>query len=164
MPTLAEDVQANHPFLLSSYGETTALGFRGSTEFIERCFNWVCNTGIVGPSSRLNWLYERGGVAYICAKSKRAIFRGLVLQLTAEIALAKEVPYKADHSRDDDWEGDPDKRIELDHYRIAKLAVKRAKLFWEQHVMKDSFMLDRPQSTTHIYTRGAPGRAESAFE
>lgn len=174
MLTLTDDVAANGPFMLAHYGAYYALGFKGEPDFIQRCFNWAVNTGVIGPGGQIQWFYEAetGRLAYVCPKSLHAIKRGLFLQFQAEIIQAKEVALKADHSRDDEWidvhhagnkfDGTP--LIDYNDYQIARLAGKRVKEFLRDHVVKDAFFLRKSESVGPIYGMARKGRAESAFE
>lgn len=158
--TLLEDVSLNEPFLLSSYGENLALGFKGTPDFIERCHNWAVNTGVIGLGQSLHWYYERvtGKLAYVCPKNHAAIERGLALQFRAEIIQAKEIPpLKEGWTEDDEFE------LELDEKRVDALANQRAKTFMAENVIKDSFVLGRSQSVGDVYSFG-PGWRHSTPE
>ncbi len=159
MPTLTEDLIAHGPWLVSSWGENLALGFKGPTSYIERSFNWATNTGVIGRGARLCWYHEAvtGKLAYVCPKSRRAIKRGVLLQIAAEIRLSREVPLLADHSKDDDWDGPPEDMIVWDDYRIYKAASKRANAFMDEHVIRDSFILDRDGGVGSEYSVGSMG-------
>ena len=146
-----QDVLDNSPFLLSAYGNHLALGFRGTPTFVARCHNWAINTGVIGPEARVMWYQgECGRLGYVCPKTMRAIRRGVFLQLRAEIILAGEIPLKADHSRDDDWNGEGE-MLEYNDYAIARLGLKRTKAFMRDHIVRDSFLVSRP-SIAHIYS------------
>ncbi len=152
---LVADLQANSPWLISSYGEHLALGFRGSPDFIQRCFSWAVNTQVIGLGAQLNWFYGRDGrLAYICPKSVDVILTGLRLQFRAEIIAAREVPLLEDHTGDDEWEGDAETRLVYDEERIAALASQRADAFMLEHTMRDSFVLDKLTSIAPTYELG----------
>lgn len=153
---LIQDVQANTPWLISSYGENLALGFKGDPDFIERCYNWATNTGVIGKGARLNWYYERitGRLAYVCPKNVDVILAGLKLQFRAEIIMAHEVSPLHDRTQDDDWEGEGEMRIGYDEDKIDSLAAQRADAFMRDHVIRDSFVLDKLTQTAPIYSLG----------
>lgn len=151
MLTLIQDCQNNHPMLLSSYGNNLALGFKGEPDFIERCYNWTVNTGVIGKGARLTWYYERftGRLAYVCPKSKEAIIKGLILQFAAEIIQSREIPPLKDIYKEDIGP-----ILELDEIAIEKLASSRAELFMLEHVVQDDFVLNRPASLGEVYSMG----------
>ena len=161
---LIPDIEQNYPWMLSSYGSNLALGFKGTPDFIARCFNWAVNTGVVGPGGQLIWYYEAetGRLAYICPKSLRAIKRGLYLQFQAEIILGKEVPVKKDRSKDEEWHENPEgDLLEFHDWQIARLAGKRVKMFMKNHIVKDSFFLRFPESVGNVFGLASRGRADA---
>lgn len=155
--------------MLASYGSNLALGFKGDPSFIERCFNWASNTGVLRPGAQLYWYYGEGGrLAYVCPKSLKAIKLGLFRQFQAEIILNKEVPLKADHSRDDEWmeanEGKDLPIVEHEDYKIARLAAQRAGQFLKDHMIHDSFFLRRNESVLMPFGMGSNNRADNHDE
>lgn len=147
--TLIQDVTANSPFMLSTYGNNLALGFKGESSFIYRCFNWAVNTGVIGLGAQLNWYYERetGRLAYVCPKNQAAILAGLMLQFRAEIIGAKEIA-----PIEDLYDDDNGPILVLDEEKIDALASQRASKFMIDHVIRDSFMLNRPASMGNVYS------------
>lgn len=142
-------------WLISSYGENLALGFKGSTDFIRRCYNWAANTGVIHKGQKLNWFHEAvtGRLAYVCPKSVEQILAGLTLQFQAEIIQSREVlPLKEGWTEDDEWV------LELDEIKVEDLARARARAFMEERVVRDSFVLDRLTRIGDTYSVGAPGR------
>ena len=149
MITLNED---QGDWLISSYGANLALGFKGTPDFIERCFNWAVNTGVVHKGQQLNWFYEAvtGKLAYVCPKSVAAIERGLALQFRAEIVQSREIPpLKEGWTEDDEWE------LELDETKIEDLARARARAFMAERLIRDNFVIARPQSVGTVYSLGS---------
>ncbi len=158
---LVADVSANGPWLISSYGEHLALGFKGNADFIERCFSWAVNTQVIGLGAQLNWFYGRDGrLAYICPKSEDVILAGLRLQFRAEIIAAREVPPLEDHTADDEWAGSDEERIVYNEAEIDALAGRRAAAFMADYVIRDSFVLDKLTQIAPTYELGYL-RAES---
>lgn len=171
---LLDDVKNNGPFMLSTYGAHYALGFKGTPDFIHRCFNWAVNTGVVGKGGQLMWYYEAetGRLAYVCPKSLKAIKNGLYLQFQAEIIMNREIAPLEDRSRDDEWiekhhveesfDGTPTSKY--DDWKIARLAARRVKEFMKDHIIKDSYFLHRPESLGNIYGLAHKGRADDWSE
>lgn len=163
--TLFQDVIENgSPWLISSWGENLALGFKGSPPYIQRCFNWAVNTGVVSKGARLNWFHEAvtGKLAYVCPKSRRAIRRGVLLQLWAESRMAAAAEVRAtkvsstlatfvSETEDDGWE------VRLHHWPLARAAVRQARAFMEDHIVRDSFVLDRAGGLGNVYSVGSLG-------
>lgn len=149
MTTLNQDAG---DWLISSYGANLALGFKGTPDFIERCFNWAVNTGVVHKGQRLCWFHEAvtGKLAYVCPKSIAAIERGLALQFRAEIVLSREIP-----PLKEEWTEDDEFVLELDEERLDELAGQRAKVFMAERLIRDSFVLGRPQGVGEVYGLGS---------
>jgi hypothetical protein len=139
-------------WLISSYGANIALGFKGDPGFIERCYNWAVNTGVVHKGQRLCWFHEAvtGKLAYVCPKSVAAIERGLALQFRAEIIQSREIP-----PLKEGWTEDDELILELDEARIDELAGRRAKAFMAERLIRDSFVLGRPQGVGDVYSLGS---------
>lgn len=136
-------------WLLSSYGLNLALGFKGTPEFIQRCFSWATNTGVIHKGQSLNWYYEAvtGKIAYVCPKDVAAIERGLALQFRAEIIMNREIaPLKEGWTENDEWE------LEYDEPAIERLAGQRARQFMEERVVRDNFVLGWPQDVGTVYS------------
>jgi len=148
--------------LLSSYGSNLALGFQGTPDFIERCFNWAVNTGVVGRGARLSWFQgiEAGKLAYICPQGLKSIEKGLYLQHRAEIIMTREFPLVADHTRNDEYVGHPNRLIQYDR-RVSTLAKERTAAFVRDCIIHDAFLAKRPESIGHVYGLGSHSRAES---
>lgn len=163
MLTILEDALMNGPFLLTNHGGGLALGFRGTTEYITRCFNWALNTGVINRNAHLCWAAETGvgRVGYVCPRSKEALHEGIRLQIRAEIVAAKEVPYLEDHTREDDWEGDPDNLIVQNDAIIDQLAEERSKTFIKDQIVTTPFLSRLSSSEMIDHAIASPGRAES---
>ena len=70
--TLSQDIADNSPLLLSAYGLHLALGFKGSPDFIRRCYNWAINHGIA--KGDLHWPFDKTGrLAYILVENREVI-------------------------------------------------------------------------------------------
>ncbi len=165
MTNLISDVENHNPFLLSVYGANYALGFKGDSSFINRCYNWATNTGVVHKGARLLWYYEKdtGRLAYVCPKSVSKIIEGLKLQFRAEIIASREIPPLRDELVESEDEAvEPVYHLEFDETGIEKLSAQRADEFMSAHVMKDNFVLDRPVSIAPIYAFHTPFYSISA--
>ncbi len=139
-------------WLISSYGENLALGFKGSPSFIRRCYNWAVNTCVIGRGQSLHWYYEAvtGKLAYVCPRDMAAIEAGLAAQFRAEIIQNREVPLLKD-SWDDETESPV---VEFDEARIDAMASQRAKAFMTDRIVRDNFVLSRASDVAPIYGLG----------
>jgi hypothetical protein len=148
-------------FLLSWYGNGYALGFAGDEDFIERCFNWTHNTGVISLNQRLEWFYGKGGrFAYVCPQTTEDILIGLTAQFRVEIIQDKEVPLLKD-----EWDDENECPIlEYDEKAINRLAHERAKAFFEDRIVLENFMCRQPVFLAPIYEMGVAGRADVAAE
>lgn len=146
---LASDVGE---WLISSYGENLALGFKGSPSFIRRCYNWAVNTCVIHRGQSLHWYHEAvtGKLAYICPRDVAAIERGLAVQFRAEIIQNREVPLLKDGWNDETEEP----VIEYDEPAIDQLAGGRARAFMAERIVRDNFVLGRPSDVAPIYSLG----------
>ncbi len=155
---LASDVGE---WLISSYGENLALGFKGSPSFIRRCHNWAVNTCVINRGQSLHWYHEAvtGKLAYVCPRDMAAIENGLAAQFRIEIILAQEVPLLK-NGWDDETEWPV---VEYDEAAIERLARQRAQTFMRDRIVRDNFVLSRCSDIATVYGVGQmarTGRAE----
>ncbi len=149
-------------WLISSYGENLALGFKGSPSFIRRCYNWAVNTSVIRRGQSLHWMYEAvtGKLAYICPQDAATIERGLAAQFRVEIIQNREIaPLK------DEWNEEADERVlELDEAAIDRLALQRAQAFMRDRIVRDNFVLSRTSDVAPIYGLGQVAHTSSGSD
>ncbi len=136
--TITEDLQHGQLFLCS-YGNGVALAFKGTPGFIYRWFNWAINTGVIPPSSPLNWFYGRdsGQIAYICPKRREDVVRGLAETFHQEILRERFT------TRGATW----------DDEQIAPLARQRAEDFLTAYVEIDPTVLSNLSVDEQVESR-----------
>ncbi len=154
---LASDVGE---WLISSYGENLALGFKGSPSFIRRCYNWAVNTCVINRGQSLHWYHEAvtGKLAYVCPRDIAAIEQGLAAQFRVEIIQSREVPLLKDG-----WNDETESPvIEFDEARISVLASARARAFMADRIVRDNFVLSRCSEVAAVYGLGQMVRTGNA--
>ena len=143
----------NGKYLLSFYGNSLALGFKGDNDFIRRSFNWAHNHEVTKGS--LHWFYGDGGkLAYVLIKSREDIVSGFARQFRAEIIMNHEIPSLRDEFDPENGES----ILEYDEKKIDKLAQKRAEEFFAERVELENFLSRIPMSLAPVYEYHAPKR------
>lgn len=113
--------------LLSRYGNTFALGFKGDVEFIERSYNFAYN--FCATNGSLIELAQ--DMSYIITDPER-IMKALKLYYYNVVIMNKEVDIKFDE----------DGQIEIDEVAAEKLSTERAQNFFESKIRKENFMFN----------------------
>lgn len=140
-------------FLLSFYGNSFALGFKGDNKFIQRCFNWAHNHSVT--SGGLHWFYDHGGkLAYILIKSREDIIKGFAAQFRSDIIMGHEVPPLKDEMNPRTL----DYILEYDEEKIEKMALERAEKFFAERVELENFLSRIPFSLAPVYEMSVPNR------
>jgi len=156
LSTLLSDCDATGgQFLLTHWGDSLALGFRGEPDFIRRCYNWAINRDVA--KGELHWPFDKDGrLAYVLVENHAAIERGLAEQFRDEIILTHEVPWE----REARWDNEADIYFEgeVNQTKVDQLAAKRAADFMATHVTSEPFLLKLPTSLAPVYeTAGSFG-------
>lgn len=138
---LNEDFKnTTNSFILSLYGSSLVLAFKGSKDFIKRSYNLCYNYSITNG----NLLHFDGEIYYIIIKKekngitpKERLRKGLNLYFINEIKMNKEIPLLKDQWNNDESEY----LIEYDEAKIQKMASIRTDEFIIANIKEDNFMM-----------------------
>lgn len=120
--------QETGEMLLSHYGNTFALGFKGDAGFIERCYNLAFNYSMTNGA-----LIELSqSMSYILTNPVK-IMQALKLYFYNEVIRNREVAV----SFTDD--GD----IVVDEAMAEKLSLEKAQAFFDKKIRKENFMFNQ---------------------
>ena len=158
-PVSIMDDLANGDLYIGTFGNTLALVFHGSLDFITRWYNWAVNTGTIGRNAQLNW-YDRGStsLAYVCPQNREVVLRGLALQFEAEMLRERAVTVAAIH--DDETE---ELDVMWDAAHLRTLAAAKAEAFMRDHIAVDRVIIERAKSVAPIYDLSPVSRAEGRW-
>lgn len=124
IPTLENE---SGKYLLSHYGNTFALGFKGDADFIQRSYNFAYNFCATNGS-----LIELGmDISYIITSPEK-LMKALQLYYYNEVIRNREVSVSFNE------EGE----ITVDEVNAEKLAEEKAKAFFEKNIIKENFMFN----------------------
>lgn len=128
--------QESGELLLSRYGNTFALGFKGDAGFRERSYNFAYNFGVVNNGALIQ-LTEN--MSYVLT-SPIKIMAALKLYYYNNVIRNKEVAVSFDE------EGE----IHIDEAAAEKISMEKAQAFFDTKIRKENFMfnqfLDRIES------------------
>ena len=113
--------------LLSRYGNTNALAFKGDKSFIERCYNFAYNFGITNGS-----LMELTQDMFYVLASEEKILKALKLYYYADVMREKLVRVDFDE----------DYNISVDEVAAENLATEKAQSFFDNRIQKENFMFN----------------------
>jgi len=120
--------QETGEMLLSRYGNTYALAFKGDSNFIKRCYNLAFNFCMTNGA-----LIElTQNMSYILT-SQEKIINSLKLYFYAEVIRNKEVKV----------EFDDDYNITVDEDAAEKLSGEKAQAFFDTKIVKENFMFNK---------------------
>ena len=149
MSTFTKLVDEPVQFLLSFYGCGLALGFKGSADAVERCFNWASNCGV--SKGQLWHLYDRGNsMAYVFVQNRDVLLAGLIKQIRAELIMSHEIPPLVDRINPETDEIE----LEYDEALLDQIATIRATDFLTNHITLDNFAGRIPIEAAPIYGLG----------
>lgn len=139
-------------FLLSYYGAQMALGFKGDLAFINRCFSWAENTGVIGRGAGVHWFYGVDGkLGYVCPPDKATIRKGLIAQFRTEIIQSNRVAKIRDI-----WSEEEGLDIEYNEEAVNQLAEQKADEFMAIRIKHDCFLATDPKNIAPIYAWSPP--------
>ncbi len=145
-------------FLLCWYGNGLALGFRGSSESVERCYNWCHSTGTARGA--LHHVYERSerGVSYVMVRSMDQLKAGLKAQFRAEAIMRREMtPLEDRYVEAPDTDDEADLGVDTgpvltyDENRLDSRANQRAEDFLRDRIVYVNFLGAIPTSVATTY-------------
>ncbi len=120
--------QETGQMLLSRYGNTFALAFKGDADFIKRCYNFAHNFCVTNGA-----LIELTQDMSYVLTSHEKLMKALALYFYADVIRNKEVSV----SFDDDY------NITVDEVAAEKLAAEKAQAFFDTNIIKENFMFNK---------------------
>jgi hypothetical protein len=121
--------QETGELLLSRYGNTFALGFKGDAGFRERCYNFVYNFCAINNGSLIQ-LTEN--MSYVLTSPVK-IMSALKLYYYNQVIRNKEVAFSFDE------EG----QIHIDEEAAEKISMQKAEAFFNEKIRKENFMFNQ---------------------
>ena len=115
-------------YLLSHYGHTYALAFKGDADFIERSYNFAYNFCATNGS-----LIELGIDMHYILTTPEKLLKALALYYYNQIIRDKEIEVKHDPENGE---------VIINEEEAEALSAKKAQTFYDNNIIKENFMFN----------------------